>query len=83
MEVRERIQINLRPIFKRLFSRYLRQLWSEVQSLKHHLVDKTPSIPGYPGFLTLLAIYIFIQEEINVAIIETGLGGETDSTNVF
>lgn len=83
MEVRERIQINSEPISKRLFTQYLRQLWSELQSLKHHSAHKTPPIPGYPGFLTLLAIYVFIREKTNVAIIETGLGGETDSTNVF
>jgi folylpolyglutamate synthase len=83
VEVRERIQINSKPISKILFARYFQRLWSEVQSLKSDPTCKTPPIPGYPGFLTLLAIYVFIQEKINVAIIETGIGGETDSTNVF
>lgn len=40
-------------------------------------------VPGYPGFLALLGIYIFIQEEVDVVILETGMGGERDSTNVF
>ena len=45
--------------------------------------DTSPSLPGYPGFLTLLAMYILVKEEVNVAIVETGIGGENDSTNVI
>jgi len=40
------------------------------------------SLPGYPSFMTLLAFYIFTLEKVDVAILETGMGGETDSTNV-
>lgn len=32
--------------------------------------------------MTLLAFYIFTREEVDVAILETGVGGETDSTNI-
>jgi len=83
VEVRERIQINFEPISKRLFAKYVQKLWNEIQSLLNQPDLETPSVPGYPGFLTLLAIYIFILERIDVAIIETGIGGERDSTNVF
>lgn len=40
-------------------------------------------MPRYPGFLTLLAFYVFSQEAVDVAILETGMGGETDSTNAL
>lgn len=40
-------------------------------------------MPRYPGFLTLLALYTFVQEGVDVAVIETGVGGELDSTNVI
>lgn len=42
-----------------------------------------PPLPRYPGLLTLLAFYIFSTESVDVAILETGMGGETDSTNVL
>lgn len=38
--------------------------------------------PGYFRFLTLLSFYIFFKEGINAAIIETGVGGEFDPTNI-
>ncbi|OJD22911.1 hypothetical protein ACJ73_05737 [Blastomyces percursus] len=59
------------------------QVENQIDSLLSEIDIKVPSIPGYPGFLALLAIYIFIHEEVDVAVIETGIGGETDSTNVF
>jgi folylpolyglutamate synthase len=54
---------------------------TKIHSLSHEL--ETPPIPKYPGFLSLLAVYIFISEKVDVAILETGIGGETDSTNIF
>jgi folylpolyglutamate synthase len=38
---------------------------------------------GYPSFLTLLAFYVFEQKAVDVAIIETGMGGEADTTNII
>ncbi|KAK4903968.1 hypothetical protein LTR49_026493 [Elasticomyces elasticus] len=42
-----------------------------------------PPMPGYAGFITLLAFHIFAEEAVDVAVLETGMGGETDSTNVI
>lgn len=39
-------------------------------------------MPGYFQFLTLLAFQVFKEEGVTAAIIETGVGGEFDSTNV-
>jgi folylpolyglutamate synthase len=82
-DVRERILINNEKISKRLFSYYIQELDSKINSLTSRPDLETPLIPKYPGFLSLLAIYIFILEKVDVAILETGTGGETDSTNVF
>jgi folylpolyglutamate synthase len=61
------------------------QLWEEIQ--QHSSLQKQKEgaavIPGYPGFLTLLAFYIFVKEDVDVAVVETGLGGENDSTNII
>jgi folylpolyglutamate synthase len=40
-------------------------------------------MPAYFKFLTLLAFHVFISERVDVAIIEVGIGGEFDCTNVI
>lgn len=39
--------------------------------------------PAYFRFLTLLSFHIFIKEQVNAAVIEVGIGGEFDSTNII
>lgn len=34
-------------------------------------------------FLTIMALKIFLEEQVDVAIIEVGIGGEYDYTNIF
>jgi len=38
--------------------------------------------PVYFRYLTLMSYHVFIQENIDVAIYEVGVGGEYDSTNI-
>ncbi|KAI9777976.1 MAG: hypothetical protein M1816_004374 [Peltula sp. TS41687] len=83
VEVRDRIQINSESISKNLFAKHFLMLWNKIHALANRPELDLPVIPGYPGFLMLLAIYIFLLEETDVIIIETGIGGENDSTNVF
>jgi folylpolyglutamate synthase len=80
-DVRDRFLINNKQIPKWLFTYYIQKLHYKIQSLQPGLEPFPP--PLYPGFLALLAIYIFISEKIDVLVLETGIGGETDSTNVF
>ncbi|KAI9487178.1 MAG: Mur ligase [Benjaminiella poitrasii] len=42
-----------------------------------------PDKPIYFRFLTLVALHAFMQEKVNCAILEVGIGGEYDSTNVI
>ena len=39
-------------------------------------------MPHYFNFLTVMAIYSFIHEKVDVAVMEVGIGGEYDCTNV-
>ena len=82
-DVRDRIRINSEPISKVLFTDYFFEVWNKMLRLSEPEAasSASPPIPGYPGFLTLLAFYIFARERVNVAVIETGIGGERDSTN--
>lgn len=40
-------------------------------------------LPPYFMFLTVMAFKMFINENVDVAIIETGIGGEYDCTNIL
>ncbi|KAF9085540.1 Folylpolyglutamate synthetase [Mortierella sp. AD031] len=77
MEVRERIRINGAPISQELFAKYFFEVWDRLDSTG----DK--SKPGYFRFLTVLAFHVFKQEKVNVAILEVGVGGAYDSTNII
>ena len=41
------------------------------------------NMPTYFNFLTVMAIHTFIKEEVDVAVVEVGIGGEYDCTNVI
>jgi folylpolyglutamate synthase len=48
------------------------------------LDPKDPSSkPAYFRFLTLMAFHTYMSEAVDVAIVECGIGGEYDSTNVL
>lgn len=40
-------------------------------------------MPHYFKFLVIMALKVFISEKVDVAVIEVGIGGELDCTNVF
>lgn len=81
--VRERIQINSKPVSEKLFTKYFFEVWNALESsaVKEGL---DPAIkPSYFRFLTLMSFHLFLREEVTVAIYEVGVGGELDSTNII
>lgn len=40
-------------------------------------------MPAYFRFLTILAFHVFLQEKVDVAVIEVGIGGAYDCTNII
>lgn len=40
-------------------------------------------MPAYFKFLTVMAFNVFVKENVDVAVIEVGIGGEYDSTNIL
>jgi folylpolyglutamate synthase len=87
--VRERIRIDGIPISEALFTRYFFEIWdrlstaASMSSLKHPDPQSADTKPGYFRYLTILAFHIFLKEEIETAIVECGIGGEYDSTNIL
>ncbi|EKX51786.1 hypothetical protein GUITHDRAFT_134142 [Guillardia theta CCMP2712] len=81
IDVRERVRINGDPLPHAEFCRYF---WEVHDALKMFSDDEQneSQMPGYFRFLTVLAFKIFLTEPIDVAIVEVGLGGRFDATNI-
>ncbi|OAR02505.1 hypothetical protein LLEC1_05451 [Akanthomyces lecanii] len=92
--VRERIRINSAPISEALFARYFFEVWDRLESSTLQQPDdddgsssSPPQVPLgskpiYGRYLTLVSWHAFLQENVDVAVYETGVGGEFDATNL-
>lgn len=78
MDVRERFQIDNQMINKKEFVKNLNSIIPAIDKVK---ASKYGS-PTYFEILVSLAYNIFFQNKVNYAVIETGLGGLYDGTNV-
>nr|GAT59970.1 FolC bifunctional protein [Mycena chlorophos] len=79
--VRERIRINGKPITEDDFSRFFFEVWDKIDQNKTRL-ETTPDKPGYFRFLTLVAYHAFLSLKVDATILEVGVGGTHDSTNI-
>ncbi len=78
LDIRERFQINNKLIKQQEFCAYL----NEISSIIEGLVKTKFGKPTYFEITTALAYYIFCKKGVDYAVIETGLGGLLDATNV-
>ena len=81
-KVTERISIDGHPVSDETFVR----IWDEIRPYLQ-IVDSELEADGQPRLtyfecLTILGFAIFADQPVNVAVIEVGLGGITDATNV-
>jgi folylpolyglutamate synthase len=84
LTVRERIRINGHPISEPLFTRYFFELWDRFSAAAPDTdPDSAETKPGYFRYLTILAFHTFIREGVKSVVIECGIGGEYDSTNIL
>ncbi|KAL8869781.1 MAG: hypothetical protein Q9174_004013 [Haloplaca sp. 1 TL-2023] len=83
--VRERIQINNEPLSEELFAKYFFETWDRLEESARQRGEPTDTTakPSYFRFLTLMAFHTYVREEVDTAIIECGIGGEFDSTNII
>ena len=67
--------------------KHFRTVWSKLREIKRKLPEERPSFitnwPGFFRFLTIMAFSIFLDEKVDVVILEVGMGGRLDSTNVI
>jgi dihydrofolate synthase/folylpolyglutamate synthase len=80
VRVEERIRIGNVPISRLAFCRLLGRLKAVIEDLID--AGKLASPPTYFETLTLLAFLYFQEKKIDIAVLEVGMGGRLDATNV-
>jgi len=78
VSVTERVRLDGQPITKDKFAEYFWDVYNKV--CRGRVAEDRPP---YFQFLTILAFNIFWREKVEVAIIEVGIGGEYDCTNII
>jgi dihydrofolate synthase / folylpolyglutamate synthase len=73
VDYRERIKINGEMIGEAYIESFVKRAWPKVQELNATFFEVT----------TALAFDYFASQQVDIAIIETGLGGRLDATNVL
>ncbi|CAH0600855.1 unnamed protein product [Chrysodeixis includens] len=77
--VRERIRLDGRVISEAQFAKHFHQVYDMLDGSKEYEGD----MPKYFAFLTVMAFNVFLKEKVDVAIVEVGIGGVVDYTNVL
>jgi dihydrofolate synthase / folylpolyglutamate synthase len=80
MRINERIRVNGKEISDDDFA----GLHGEVDRCAEHLVEKG-ALPWHPSFfemMTAIAFVHFAREKVEIAVLEVGMGGRLDATNV-
>jgi len=73
IDLRERIRINGALLEKDLLTTFINSYWEVIQEVQ----------PSYFELNVALAFWAFAREGVAIAVIETGLGGKWDSTNII
>jgi dihydrofolate synthase/folylpolyglutamate synthase len=73
----ERVQVDRRSLSDESLVRYVRELQPVVSAL-----EGEGSVPTYFELMTAIAFLHFSRSECDIAIVEVGLGGRLDATNV-
>ena len=80
VRIEERFRIGEEPISPRTFCRLLSILKGKVDELVE--AGMLPSTPTHFEMLTCLAFLFFESQNVDIAVLEVGMGGRLDATNV-
>lgn len=83
---RERIKIDNAPLSEEQFARYFFEVWDRLNDAAKAAGEDPASLstkPQYFRYLTLMAFHTYLSEGVDAAVIECGIGGEYDCTNVI
>ncbi|CAK4179071.1 unnamed protein product [Aphanomyces euteiches] len=77
----ERFRINGKPISDEIFLTNFWAVWDGLSATMNE-AQGFPPIANFFRFFTLMALRMFQEERVDVVILEVGLGGRLDATNV-
>ncbi|CAL1700523.1 unnamed protein product [Somion occarium] len=80
--VRERIRINGVPLPEEDFAKFFFEVWDRLEQNDIRANPETLSKPMYFRFITLVAFHAFLSLKVDATILEVGVGGEYDCTNI-
>lgn len=86
---RERIAINGEPVGQEEFARAFFEMWDRFTEAAREegkgaaQAEGPESKPFFFRFLTILAWHIFLSKGVESVVVECGIGGEYDATNVL
>jgi len=80
VKVEERIRIGERLISQKEFCRLLSLIREKIEGLLH--TGALESQPTFFEVLTILALLYFAEKKVDMAVLEVGMGGRFDATNV-
>ncbi|MFC2165129.1 bifunctional folylpolyglutamate synthase/dihydrofolate synthase [Acidobacteriota bacterium] len=80
VHVRERIRSQHTPISEKSFTHHLNCLRTRIEELIE--AKELLSPPTYFEMLSCLAFIYFAEDEVDMAVLEVGMGGRFDATNV-
>lgn len=81
VRVNERIRVDGRPLTDAQWTKHFWAVWDRLHQA-HHAETEPETVPGYFRFLTLLGVWVALQEKADVLVLEVGVGGRFDATNV-
>ncbi len=80
VSIRERLRLNGKNISKAEFSNLVFFLYERTN---HLFTGEKEQKPTFFEFITVLAILCFQKNNVDIAVMEVGMGGRLDSTNVI
>ena len=76
-DIRERVTVDGQKITKDALATFVEQAWPHIDSM-----DATNEAPTFFETLTAMALWYFDRTDVDVAILEVGIGGRYDATSV-
>lgn len=77
VSVCERIRINGKPVSENVFAQNFESIYNEIYQQKSEIP------PAYFAFLTFVAFQTFAMEEVDVVVLEVGIGGRYCATSTY
>ncbi len=74
-DFRERMQVNGVPVGEAQFARITERMIAAAEAMPEH--------PTHFEMITAIAMQYFLEERCDIVVLEVGMGGELDSTNVI